>query len=479
MVFSFNKIDLRDYMKGIKLTAIAMAVAATSLTSQTLAAATDNQVKTIYHVYKDTAFIGNITEAEKEQLDSYLGKKLTLAEKNFPAYEMEVDSDILFIPEQVFEVNEENAAVLNQLKDEIQIEAKTTALVIDGEKIQLSSKEEAEQLLESFQLQYMTAEELEQYEENQDEEMQPLTDIGSRITSIDWSKEFEITESTAVPSEILTVEEAINLLNTGVKEIKAYAVQEGDVLGSIASDHQLTTDELLALNTDLTEDTVLQIGQEINVTVQQPLVELAVTREIYERQAIAHETTVEKSDTLNKGETEVKQEGQDGEATIHYTVTQQSGKQTAETIISKVVTTEAVTEIVLEGTKTPSVGTGSLVWPTVGGYVSSEQGQRWGKYHKGIDIARPSNLSIKAADNGVVVEAGYNSGGYGNKVVINHNNGMKTVYAHMDSISVEVGQVVEAGTTIGVMGSTGNSTGVHLHFEVYKNGSLVNPLDYL
>ncbi|MGN1386722.1 MAG: peptidoglycan DD-metalloendopeptidase family protein [Bacillus sp. (in: firmicutes)] len=478
-MFSFNKIDLRDYMKGIKLTAIAMAVAATSLTSQTLAAATDNQVKTIYHVYKDTAFIGNITEAEKEQLDSYLGKKLTLAEKDFPAYEMEVDSDILFIPEQVFEVNEENAAVLNQLKDEIQIEAKTTALVIDGEKIQLSSKEEAEQLLESFQLQYMTAEELEQYEENQDEEMQPLTDIGSRITSIDWSKEFEIAESTAVPSDILTVEEAINLLNTGVKEIKSYAVQEGDVLGSIASDHQLTTDELLALNTDLSEDTVLQIGQEINVTVQQPIVELAVTREIYERQAIAHETTVEKTDTLNKGETEVKQEGQDGETTVHYTVTQQNGKQTAEKVISKVVTKEAVTEIVLEGTKTPSVGTGSLVWPTVGGYVSSEQGQRWGKYHKGIDIARPSNLSIKAADNGVVVEAGYNNGGYGNKVVINHNNGMKTVYAHMDSISVEVGQVVEAGTTIGVMGSTGNSTGVHLHFEVYKNGSLVNPLDYL
>ena len=119
-----------------------------------------------------------------------------------------------------------------------------------------------------------------------------------------------------------------------------------------------------------------------------------------------------------------------------------------------------------------------MAWPTVGGYISSHQGYRWGRFHKGIDIARPSNRTIKAADNGTVTFAGWD-GAYGNKVVINHNNGMRTVYAHLASINVSVGQTVEKGRKIGVMGSTGNSTGVHLHFEVYKNGSLKNPLNYL
>ncbi len=122
---------------------------------------------------------------------------------------------------------------------------------------------------------------------------------------------------------------------------------------------------------------------------------------------------------------------------------------------------------------------GSFAWPTNGGYISSKMGQRWGSLHKGIDIARPSDRTIKAADNGVVVSAGWDDGGYGNKVVIDHQNGFRTVYAHMDSISVSAGQKVEKGSQLGIMGSTGFATGVHLHFEVYKDGSLQNPLSYL
>jgi murein DD-endopeptidase MepM/ murein hydrolase activator NlpD len=97
--------------------------------------------------------------------------------------------------------------------------------------------------------------------------------------------------------------------------------------------------------------------------------------------------------------------------------------------------------------------------------------------HKGIDIARPSDRSILAADNGTVVFAG-EDGGYGNKVVIDHNNGMRTLYAHLSSIDVSVGQTVQKGSKIGIMGSTGNSTGIHLHFEVYQNNKLQNPLNY-
>ena len=119
------------------------------------------------------------------------------------------------------------------------------------------------------------------------------------------------------------------------------------------------------------------------------------------------------------------------------------------------------------------------MWPANGGYISSKMGYRWGKQHKGIDIARPSNRNIKAADNGTVVSAGWNSGGYGNRVIIDHNNGLRTLYAHLDSVDVSAGQTVGKGEKIGVMGNTGNSTGVHLHFEVHKNGTMENPLNYL
>ena len=89
-----------------------------------------------------------------------------------------------------------------------------------------------------------------------------------------------------------------------------------------------------------------------------------------------------------------------------------------------------------------------------------------------------TNRTIRAADYGTVVTAEYQSG-FGNKVVIDHNNGYRTIYAHLSSIDVQVGQTVKKGDGLGIMGTTGNSTGIHLHFEIYKNGALKNPMDYL
>ena len=125
-----------------------------------------------------------------------------------------------------------------------------------------------------------------------------------------------------------------------------------------------------------------------------------------------------------------------------------------------------------------SKGSGCFAWPTDGGHISNVQGKRQNKLHKGIDIARPNSAVIMAADHGTVEFAG-DSGGYGNKVTIDHHNGYKTVYGHLNSIKAEEGQTISKGTEIGRMGSTGHSTGVHLHFEVYKNEVLANPLDYI
>lgn len=128
---------------------------------------------------------------------------------------------------------------------------------------------------------------------------------------------------------------------------------------------------------------------------------------------------------------------------------------------------------------------GMFLWPAAGrlssGYgwrVHPISGNR--KHHNGIDIANGVGTPIRAAAAGTVIHAasGWN-GGYGTSVKIDHGNGYVTHYAHLSSLSVKVGQKVSAGQTIGGMGSTGSSTGSHLHFEVYKNGSHQNPLNHL
>lgn len=133
------------------------------------------------------------------------------------------------------------------------------------------------------------------------------------------------------------------------------------------------------------------------------------------------------------------------------------------------------------------VGTGNFIWPVPGYYkLSSKYGYRWhpvyGKWrlHTGIDISSSGiyGAKIVAADDGVVSLSGWN-GGYGNCVVIKHNNGYSTLYAHMKSASpLRKGQSVRKGDTVGYVGSTGTSTGPHLHFEIMYNGNYQNPMNW-
>ena len=127
---------------------------------------------------------------------------------------------------------------------------------------------------------------------------------------------------------------------------------------------------------------------------------------------------------------------------------------------------------------TPDAGsvsaTGSCVWPAYGRLT-----QNFSWYHKGIDIANKSGGAVLAADAGRVITAGWTSSGYGYHVIVDHGNGYQTLYAHMASVSVVAGQSVARGSVLGQMGSTGRSTGMHLHFEIIRSGGRVGPLGYL
>lgn len=164
------------------------------------------------------------------------------------------------------------------------------------------------------------------------------------------------------------------------------------------------------------------------------------------------------------------------EEVVTEVIQQQNDEVLDRSIKKEEIIVEPHGEVAVVGTKElPSQGMGTFIWPADGGYVSSQMGERWGSYHRGIDIARPTTRTVVAADNGVVTSAERHET-YGNKVVIDHNNGYETLYAHLASIDVTAGQIVSQGATIGEMGSTGRSTGIHLHFEVTNDGELVNPL---
>ena len=152
-----------------------------------------------------------------------------------------------------------------------------------------------------------------------------------------------------------------------------------------------------------------------------------------------------------------------------------------ENIVSENIITPVVNTIVKTGIKSPyEAGVAFLSSPTKGGYVSSTFGEvRSNSVHKGIDIAKDLGEDVSAALEGEVIYAGYNNGGYGNLIILQHNNNMKTYYAHLSNIYVSVGEIVKKNDLIGEIGSTGNSTGPHLHFELRVDNNPVNPIKYI
>jgi murein DD-endopeptidase MepM/ murein hydrolase activator NlpD len=130
----------------------------------------------------------------------------------------------------------------------------------------------------------------------------------------------------------------------------------------------------------------------------------------------------------------------------------------------------------------PRGTTGSMIWP-MRGVITTYYGQTiWYGIHQGLDISTAANTPIVAADGGVVIQASWSNDGYGNMVMIAHSNGLYTLYGHLNQINVRAGQQVARGQVIGLEGSTGNSTGPHLHFEVRWGriyGQTLNPLTYL
>lgn len=297
-------------------------------------------------------------------------------------------------------------------------------------------------------------------------------------------------ENVEIKQEYVSTDEIMNLgylaeilYSTKTAEV-TYEVKKGDTWSEIAEEHGLTSKELLALNPGY-DTNKLQIGEVLTLSASVPYLTMTVVqRERYVDEVMYD---IEYTDTANlyKGDYKVTSAGQYGAADVVATVTYVNGEETERTVLSSVTLREPVTEQRLRGTKERPTWhpTGTFRWP-VSGRVTSYFGGRkspggiGSTNHKGIDIAAPRGTPVYAADGGTVTYSGWMSG-YGYLVRIDHGNGYVTYYGHNSSLTVSVGQHVYKGQQIARVGSTGNSTGNHCHFEIRYNGVAKNPLNYL
>ncbi|HCJ11228.1 MAG TPA: hypothetical protein DHW14_08735 [Clostridiales bacterium] len=231
-----------------------------------------------------------------------------------------------------------------------------------------------------------------------------------------------------------------------------YTVRSGDTLWDIAQEHGITVTTIMGANPDLVPSR-LQVGQEIRL--------LSVD-------GVLH--TVQPGDTVSAL---AEKYGVEPDVIVQANALDDPEALEPGTEVIIPGATPTIVRTVIVGGRAVAIY-GEYRWPVLGP-VTSYYGPRWGRFHHGIDIGAPYGSYIRAARAGRVVFAGW-KGGYGYTVILDHGDGVTTLYAHASRLLVRYGQWVETGQVIAKVGSTGYSTGPHLHFEVRVNGVSVNPL---
>ncbi|WP_270912894.1 peptidoglycan DD-metalloendopeptidase family protein [Allofournierella sp. CML151] len=361
-----------------------------------------------------------------------------------PSYQIAVGEDVM-------DENQMAAAILESSSDEIQ---NATGVYVNDELVAVTTEGDVLQA----DLDSMTA---------------PYEDPDNPNLTVEFTKDIRLENSLYFTDTIVPVEDIIEKFHGEEQGAVYYTVQQGDTPWTVAGSFGISVDELQAQNPQQDFSSSFYVGDVLTISQAMPYLQVKRTLISTYQETIPYSTEEQEDNELAFGSTKIIQDGAEGlaEVTQQQVFYGDSSTPSETTIIDRVVVQEPVTKIIAKGKKLAngdlaSTGSGSLMWPVPGySYVS-----RWmSSYHKGADICAPYGTPIYAADSGVVTTAGYHYS-YGNYVIINHGNGYQTLYAHASRLNVHVGQAVSQGDVIAYVGSTGNSTGNHCHFEVYVNG---------
>lgn len=305
-------------------------------------------------------------------------------------------------------------------------------------------------------------------------------DLG--LMSMSFAEEVEIVEAYLPENQFTPLEEAIEEVIKEQETPSEYEVVSGDTLSEIAIKVNIPVDKIIEMNSQVLEDenSTIRVGDKLVITVPQPELSVERVEKNYYEETYDAEVIYIDNDEWYTTQTKIHQQPSAGFRRVVADVCYLNDKEISREILKEEVVMEAVPKIVERGTKIPP----TYIKPVSGGRKSSGFGRRSAPtkgastYHKGIDWAVPSGTAVYASSGGTVAKAGWGSG-YGYVVYINHADGRQTRYAHLSKVLVKAGQTVKQGERIALSGSTGISSGPHVHFEILIGGTQVNPLNYL
>ncbi|WP_054958328.1 M23 family metallopeptidase [Paenibacillus dakarensis] len=443
-----------------------------------------------YHVYVNGENIGTIQD--DEQLDKLFEQKQKAYQEKYPHAQMVLNTDgIRSEADRGFKPVVQSEETLAKLDGMLKAYARGVELKVDGETVAIvKDQRTAQAAIEAAKAKYAPAAAEASPKIRTVSYKKTSADDSAQVKSVEVKEKLTLANTKADPNKVLDVEKAVKALTATKDEPVTYKVKEGDTVSSIAKAHGMKSAEVIALNPGLQEK-YLQIGAELELS--RPVAPLTVrtVETVTEKMPSKPETIVRESAELPKGKRKVVRPGRDGEKMVSYVVTKENGKVVSKQWTGQQVVKEALPEVVYKGTKVEvkkrvvttsgaeakvSSSRRMFAWPVSGARITSSYGQRWGRTHEGTDMV--GSRTIMASAGGKVVFAG-RKGTYGNAVIVDHGNGYQTLYGHMSSIAVRSGQSVGQGQKLGIMGSTGRSTGIHLHFEIRKNGVQLNPMKYL
>lgn len=301
------------------------------------------------------------------------------------------------------------------------------------------------------------------------------------VEDADFVEDVSIKEINTDLENLQSEEDAVIILKTGGTVQSMHTVVEGETFAGLAEECGITEEELQQLNPNV-DPKKLEQGSEVLISTNGPMVTMEASQLITYEEKIEFEVIETKTDDMYEGDKKVTQKGENGVRVVTARVESTNGEITQNTPIVEIVKSQPIEQKVLVGAaeRPPSVGDGKFIWPAAKGTyrITSEYGWRWGRLHAGIDMACSQGTNVLAADGGVVSFVG-TYGTYGNLVIIDHQNGYETYYAHNSKILVSKGDKVYEGYHIAESGNTGRSTGPHIHFEIHVNGKAKNPRGYL
>ncbi|MDE5854140.1 MAG: peptidoglycan DD-metalloendopeptidase family protein [Ruminococcus sp.] len=313
-------------------------------------------------------------------------------------------------------------------------------------------------------------------------------DVEGIVRDVSYVNKIEYTQGIYLLSSIKNQQETIELLTSKKEKKHTYVVQEDDTIVSVLQKYGMDLEEFNSLNPSA--ENGIKSGQILNVIERESYLPIKYIKETENLSFIDYETVEVETSSLNVGIHSILVKGERGEKKSKFEVTYIDGRESSRKVLSSVITKNPVTETIGIGTYSampdnpqtvylgsPLTGTGEMSWPVDGGWISDPFISD--RNHKGLDIAANEGSEIYSAQEGTVVAAGWNSGGYGNVVMIEHDNGYATVYAHMLYVYAVEGQYVSRGQLIGFVGTTGDSTGNHCHFEVRYQGVCLDPTTFL